>query len=76
MGPTGCRVVDLVQHGRTGLNVDGRLRGHLDPPLDEVGVREASDLGHAFASLPVRPVCIVSGPLARTRETATAIARL
>lgn len=32
------------RHGRTGLNVDGRLRGRLDPPSDEVGEREAEAL--------------------------------
>ncbi len=74
-GPTNG-LVYLVRHGRTALNADGRLRGHLDPPLDEVGLAEVADLAHAFASLVERPCRVVAGPLARTRQTAQAIADL
>lgn len=70
------RVVYVVRHGRTALNAEGRLRGHLDPPLDEVGLEEVCELGEAFAALPVRPARVVSGPLQRTRQTAEAIAGL
>jgi broad specificity phosphatase PhoE len=68
------RTVLLVRHGRTTLNADGRLRGHLDPPLDHVGRREVTDLAAALNGAGVRPVRIVSGPLLRTRQTAGAIA--
>jgi broad specificity phosphatase PhoE len=64
--------VYLVRHARTALNADGRLRGHLDPPLDGVGRREADDLAIVLASL--RPVRVVSSPLRRAVETAQAIA--
>ncbi|MGH2843820.1 MAG: histidine phosphatase family protein, partial [Solirubrobacteraceae bacterium] len=42
--------VFLVRHGRTALNAAGVLRGHLDPPLDDVGVEEAGRLGELFAT--------------------------
>ena len=31
----------LVRHGRTDANAQGLLQGRLDPPLDEVGCRQA-----------------------------------
>lgn len=61
----------LVRHARTALNAGGRLRGHLDPPLDEVGRGEARRLA---AALPAEEVTtIVCSPLRRARETASAI---
>lgn len=62
----------LVRHGRTALNAAGRLRGRLDPSLDEVGRAEASALAAVLAAL--RPVRVVSSPLRRAIETAEAIA--
>ncbi len=65
-------VLYLVRHGRTVLNADGRLRGRLDPPLDDEGVAEAEALGRTFARMEV--ATIVSSPLARARQTAEHIA--
>lgn len=72
----------LVRHARTGLNAAGRLRGHLDPPLDSTGRQEAAELAAALAPLlapawPASPATgpvLVSSPLRRAVETATAIA--
>jgi len=71
----GGRVVYLVRHGQTALNAEGRLRGRLDPPLDEQGEEQVAALGAAFAALTRPPARIVAGPLLRTRQTAGAIAR-
>lgn len=65
----------LVRHGRTALNVGGRLRGRLDPPLDQEGQNQADALGRGFAALPHSPRRVVAGPLLRTQQTAAAIAR-
>ncbi len=62
----------LCQHGRTQLNVEGRLRGHLDPDLDLVGQAEARDLAGLLAK--VAPTRLISSPLGRAVQTATAIA--
>lgn len=64
----------LVRHGQTALNAEGRLRGRLDPPLDDVGQRQVEELGAAFAALPDRPGRVIAGPLLRTQQTAQAIA--
>lgn len=63
--------VFLVRHGRTPLNADGRLRGRLDPPLDEVGEREVVALARELATR--RIVRILASPLTRAMQTAQAI---
>jgi len=63
--------VFLARHGRTALNVQDRLRGLSDPPLDEVGVAEAARLAHALASK--HPTVVISSPLQRAVATAQAI---
>jgi glucosyl-3-phosphoglycerate phosphatase len=64
--------VFLVRHGRTALNAAGRLRSHLDPPLDEVGQSEAAAVAAGLWEW--RIVKILSSPLLRALQTATAIA--
>ncbi len=64
-------IVYLVRHGRTVLNANGMLRGHLDPPLDGVGLEEAEALGSEIAGF--RPELILTSPLVRAMETARAI---
>jgi broad specificity phosphatase PhoE len=54
------------------LNADGRLRGHLDPPLDEVGRAEVEVLARLLSDLPV--VGVVTSPLRRAVQTAQRIA--
>ena len=65
-------VLYLVRHGRTRLNADGLIRGHLDEPLDEEGLEGAARLGDAFRNVPLR--LIASSPLGRTMQTAQPIA--
>jgi len=62
----------LCRHGRTQLNVAGRLRGRLDPDLDIVGFAEARDLAEELSR--VEPTRVISSPLRRAMETARPIA--
>ena len=56
----------LVRHGRTSANASGLLQGRLDPPLDEIGRKQAE----AIAAL-VGPVdSVIASSLVRARETA------
>jgi len=68
---TGVDRVYLARHGRTALNVQGRLRGLCDPPLDDVGKAEAARLGAALASY--APTVVISSPMRRAVATAQAI---
>lgn len=70
--PHATTQIYLVRHGRTTLNANGLLRGHLDPPLDAVGAEEVLALGRYFAQIEID--MIVSSPLLRARATAAAIA--
>lgn len=65
-------IVLLARHGRTNLNASGRLRGRLNPPLDEVGRAEAEALASALEGLGIG--CVVSSPLSRSLQTAAPIA--
>jgi alpha-ribazole phosphatase len=59
-------VLYLVRHGRTAANKEGLLQGRLDPPLDEVGRRQAA----AIAAMVGDVDEVISSPLVRARETA------
>ncbi|MDE3206248.1 MAG: histidine phosphatase family protein [Acidobacteriota bacterium] len=61
----------LVRHGRTASNAARLLLGRMDVPLDELGRRQAA----ALAEVPqLRGATrVISSPLARAYDTATAI---
>lgn len=68
----------LWRHGRTEWNAAGRFQGRLDPPLDEVGRRQAVEAApHLVASAALGPdTVVVSSDLARAADTAGALTRL
>ncbi|WP_019136734.1 histidine phosphatase family protein [Cellulomonas massiliensis] len=65
----------LWRHGRTAYNVQARLQGQVDIPLDEVGRWQART---AAASLLARhaPVRVVASDLSRAVETAQVLGRM
>ena len=66
----------VVRHGVTEWNREGRFQGHLDPPLSDIGRREADLVAERIASDELlRPHRVVSSSLARATETAAAIGR-
>ena len=63
----------LVRHGRTSANATGVLAGRTPGVrLDDVGKRQAEELGTRMAVLPL--AAIVTSPLERCRQTAAALA--
>ncbi|HEX4881389.1 MAG TPA: histidine phosphatase family protein [Porticoccaceae bacterium] len=58
----------LIRHGETGWNAEGRVQGHADNPLNEVGREQARALAERLAHL--RPARIYSSTSRRARETA------
>jgi probable phosphoglycerate mutase len=65
--------ITAIRHGETAWNVDTRLQGQLDVPLNERGREQARRVGHSLRE--ERPTRIISSDLSRARETAEAIAR-
>lgn len=62
----------LVRHGETDWNVDGRLQGRENIPLNENGTKQAYLLAEFFKNQPCDK--IISSPLKRAFETAHIIA--
>jgi broad specificity phosphatase PhoE len=58
----------LLRHGQTAANAAGLLLGRLDPPLTELGRRQAEALARAKGVAGAARV--VTSPLVRTRQTA------
>jgi probable phosphoglycerate mutase len=63
----------LIRHGETDWNVEKRIQGHHDIPLNNTGKRQAASLSSALLSEPLDAV--ISSDLQRTMQTARAIAR-
>jgi probable phosphoglycerate mutase len=61
-----------VRHGETAWNVEARLQGQIDIPLNERGREQARRTARSLAD--DRPDVVVSSDLARARATAEAIA--
>ena len=58
----------IMRHGRTDWNVEYRLQGSVDTPLNEEGLQMAREAAVKYADIPL-DICYVS-PLQRARETA------
>jgi broad specificity phosphatase PhoE len=65
-------MIYLVRHGETVWNREGRMQGHLDSPLTETGVAQATAIGRRLRlELPGDDdVAVVTSPLGRARQTA------
>lgn len=62
-----------VRHGETAWNVDTRIQGHLDIPLNDTGLWQAAQLGEALSGEPID--AIYTSDLQRAHATAQAVAR-
>jgi broad specificity phosphatase PhoE len=61
----------LVRHGQSTWNADGRWQGRADPPLSDLGRRQAEVAADTIAELAVTR--IVASPLVRAHQTATIV---
>lgn len=58
----------LVRHGQSTWNADGRWQGRADPPLSELGRRQAEVAAETIATMDI--ASIWASPLVRAQETA------
>ena len=63
----------IVRHGETDWNVEHRVQGHSDTPLNETGHLQAKQIGDRLSS--VRFAAAYASDLPRVVETATTILR-
>jgi probable phosphoglycerate mutase len=81
-GPTPAEVpvprLLIWRHGRTEWNATGRFQGQLDPPLDDVGRRQAARAARQLVAsgLPREHTVVVSSDLTRASETAAVLTAL
>lgn len=69
-----CQITELlvVRHGQTEWNLAGRMQGHLDSPLTDLGVRQAEAVAEALARETFD--VLYSSDLGRATHTAEVIA--
>ena len=65
-------VIGLLRHGQTDWNIDMRLQGISDIPLNETGHRQAKRVAEILSSQNWE--LVVSSPLSRAFDTATYVA--
>ena len=63
-----------IRHGETTWNVDGRIQGHLDIPLNDTGLWQAEQAARALADESI--AAIYSSDLLRAHVTAQAVAKV
>ena len=63
----------LVRHGVTDWNLERRLQGHSDTPLNEDGKEQAIRVAKRLALVERPPQAVWTSDLSRARETARAI---
>ena len=61
----------LVRHGQTDWNINHRIQGHLDMPLNDTGRNEAAVCAKQLAAVKIDQ--IISSDLSRAKETANII---
>ena len=61
-------VLYFIRHGETSWNVEGKMQGQTDIPLNENGIRLAEETAEGMKEIPF-DLCITS-PLSRARQTA------
>ena len=60
----------FVRHGETDWNIQLRMQGHVDIPLNATGLAQAQALGRHFSE-GMRADALYSSDLWRARQTAT-----
>ncbi len=61
----------FIRHGETDWNLEGRLQGQKDIPLNDVGRVQAEEAGRKLRALVphVEDLAFIASPMTRTRET-------
>ena len=60
----------VLRHGQTEWNAAGRLQGHLDSPLTEIGLRQAQRQNKTLLDYDLDGFRFITSPQGRARKTA------
>lgn len=60
----------IMRHGQTNMNIEGKMQGHIDCPLNETGRQQAREAGILLRRHHLEFSKIITSHLDRTRETA------
>jgi len=63
----------LVRHGETDWNVERRLQGHTDIPLNKRGLKQAAQMAKALQAIDLQFDVLYTSDLQRAAQTAQAI---
>lgn len=64
----------VVRHGQTEYNVKNIFQGHVDVPLNTIGLQQAEEIAQKFKNM--KPDAILVSPLKRTIQTAEYISKI
>ena len=64
----------LIRHGQTDWNVEHKLQGQKDIPMNDEGIRQMNDLADKLAETGLTFDLIISSPLDRAKTSAEIIA--
>lgn len=64
----------LLRHGQTDWNVQGRLQGRMDIPMNRNGRKQIQEIADCLHELQFTPDIIISSPLDRAKESAEIVA--
>lgn len=64
----------VVRHGQTDYNVQGFFQGHIDIPLNNIGIEQAKETALKFKNIKVDKILV--SPLKRARQTAQYISEI
>lgn len=64
----------LLRHGQTDWNVEGRLQGRKNMPMNSNGVKQITELAEHLREMNFQVDLIISSPLDRAKESARIVA--
>ena len=67
-------IIYLVRHGQTDWNIEHRMQGHADIPMNDTGIQQISHLADKIVEEKIRFDRLISSPLKRARKSAEIIA--
>jgi len=66
----------IIRHGQTDWNLEGKVQGHIDIPLNDEGIKQAQQVAHFLKKKNVPFKALYSSDLQRAHQTAQEISEV